>query len=761
MKTLSVVLATFNEEKNLASCIESFKDITDEIIIVDGSSKDKTVEIAKKYGAKVKITTNKENFHINKQMAIDMATSDWVLQMDADEHVSPELGSEITQVLKSNSKEFDGYWMPRKNWYLGRFLMKGGQYPDYTIRLYKNGKGKLPQKDVHEQAEVNGKVGYLKSALLHYPYKNFSHYLQKWNFYNNFYSYQIREKQGKENILQKAFYGFMYLLVRPTHWFFTTYFRHKGFMDGWQGFLFSFFSALRFPISYIKYIGPYKFWVAVIIIIASIIRLWNFPLRWGLGGDDGRDAIIALESIRRLELPLTGSFSSAGPFVFGPIFYWLIMLSYLVLPFFMGAPWIMMEITSILTVVLLMYLGKILIDEKFSIILGILAAFSPQLVVRSLSLGQHTFVATFSALTIISFLLLWNKKKQMWSFLMGLSIGIALSMHYQSINLLIFFIAIFFITTLSLKDKLKALFLSLVGFLIASLPIIYWDSQQGLANTLNVLDYFLIGVGRIYVPNSWKLYLFKDFPAYWSFVVGRFSAIGLVLLFSSVALFFVSILTKKINKQFMTIGAIFLLFVFITRFYRGEKSEGYLIYLLPFILIFSSFVLYTIWNLRSKLAKLFVVLSLALIIFSSMTYIYIILNYPSPRQALEKVSANLTNKYPDTKFSLYDYKYKFYSQSMALSLIMSWQGKLSLDGKKLGLDCYGKGCANVRPIINEENVLIVDLANVKKEDFDKDKKLWINVNPESVFNDQVTWLHNYNLKSTFSLDKYIMERVSL
>ena len=84
-KTLSVVLATYNEEKNLASCLDSVKDIADEIIIVDGTSKDKTVEIAKKYKAKVKVTTNPTNFHINKQKAIDMATKDWILQLDADE----------------------------------------------------------------------------------------------------------------------------------------------------------------------------------------------------------------------------------------------------------------------------------------------------------------------------------------------------------------------------------------------------------------------------------------------------------------------------------------------------------------------------------------------------------------------------------------------------------------------------------------------------------------------------------------------------
>lgn len=90
-KSLSVVLATFNEEKNLPSCLDSIKDLADEIVIVDGTSSDKTIEIAKKYNAIVKITTNKPNFHINKQMAIEMATKDWILQLDGDEHVSPNL----------------------------------------------------------------------------------------------------------------------------------------------------------------------------------------------------------------------------------------------------------------------------------------------------------------------------------------------------------------------------------------------------------------------------------------------------------------------------------------------------------------------------------------------------------------------------------------------------------------------------------------------------------------------------------------------
>ncbi len=255
MKKISVVLATFNEEKNLRRCLESVKDLADEIVIADGTSSDKTRDIAKEFDSKVILTTNKPNYHINKQMAIDKATGDWILQMDADEVVSESLAHEIREkVLSQNNNEDNGYWMPRKNYFLGRFLMKGGQYPDYTLRLYRRGKGRLPMKDVHEQAVVEGQVGYLKHALLHYPYESFGFYLMKWNRYNDFSAQQIKDDLKDKNIVIHIWYFFGYLFIKPAHWFLTTYIRHKGFMDSWQGFVFSFFSALRFAFSYVKYL---------------------------------------------------------------------------------------------------------------------------------------------------------------------------------------------------------------------------------------------------------------------------------------------------------------------------------------------------------------------------------------------------------------------------------------------------------------------------------------------------------------------------
>jgi len=248
MAALSVVLATFNEEKNLSDCLDSIRDLADEIVVVDGGSSDKTIKIARQYGAKVKITTNKPIFHINKQMAIDMASKDWILQLDADERLTPELKKEIKSRIKNKELRINGYWIPRKNWFLGRFLTKGGQYPDYTLRLYRRGKGRLPQKTVHEQAFVEGKTGYLKNPLIHIADPSFSRYLIRFNRYTDLIARELRERKIGYNPIMAV----KYILALPLWWFFLSYIRHKGFMDSWQGFVFSFFSSLRFPIGYIK-----------------------------------------------------------------------------------------------------------------------------------------------------------------------------------------------------------------------------------------------------------------------------------------------------------------------------------------------------------------------------------------------------------------------------------------------------------------------------------------------------------------------------
>src|SRR3989344_3630349 len=253
MPEISLAIATYNEEENIARCLKSTENLVSEIIAVDGSSTDGTVEILKKFGAGVTVSSNPENFHINKNKAIDKCKGDWILQLDADEVVTPELKREILKAVNlkpENQQSVDGYWIPRKNMFLGRFLTKGGQYPDYTLRLYRRGKGRLPEKSVHEQAIVKGKTVYLKNPLFHYPYPDFKHYLKHFDLYTDFSAEELESDNLKINPL--TFLD--YILLKPIVWFLKTFIRHKGFYDGFPGFVFSLFSSLRFPVSYYKYL---------------------------------------------------------------------------------------------------------------------------------------------------------------------------------------------------------------------------------------------------------------------------------------------------------------------------------------------------------------------------------------------------------------------------------------------------------------------------------------------------------------------------
>ncbi|MFH1601754.1 MAG: glycosyltransferase family 2 protein [Candidatus Shapirobacteria bacterium] len=244
---LSVALATFNEEKNLARCLDSVKGWVDEIVVVDGSSTDKTREIAKKFGAKIIKTTNKPVFHINKQKAIDRCSGEWILQLDADEVVDAKLKQEILKIVRKGSN-FTAFWIPRKNYFLGKFLQKTGQYPDSVIRFFKKEKAWLPCKSVHEQVEVMGKVGCLKGHLFHYGNKSLSEYLKRSNRYTTLTAKELLDSGERPGI-----FSFLRAVIKAKKTFLILFFRNKGFLDGFPGFVFSFYSGLHHLTAYVKF----------------------------------------------------------------------------------------------------------------------------------------------------------------------------------------------------------------------------------------------------------------------------------------------------------------------------------------------------------------------------------------------------------------------------------------------------------------------------------------------------------------------------
>lgn len=281
---LSIVYATRNEEKHIGDSIRAVKDIADELIVVDEFSTDNTAEIAKDLGARVVKEPHQPIFHITKQKAIDLAQGEWILQMDADERVTPELAQEIKSVVGMTPTErkkhqeglfnrklfvkhkrlledrdgrigdsegdYTAYLIPRRNFFLGKYLKYGGTYPDGVIRLFQKGQAYLPGKSVHEQYVVKGRVGWLQGHLLHLADTSFKHYLKRNSYYIDLIVDEMREEKLKISPISLL----NYLIIKPTSWFLLTQIRHKGILDGWQGMVFSFFSALRFPRACIRYI---------------------------------------------------------------------------------------------------------------------------------------------------------------------------------------------------------------------------------------------------------------------------------------------------------------------------------------------------------------------------------------------------------------------------------------------------------------------------------------------------------------------------
>lgn len=278
---ISLALATHNEESNIADCIQSCNGLVDEIVVVDGSSTDKTVEIARQNNAKVIVTDNPSMFHINKQKAIDACTGEWILQLDADERVTKELADEIKRIIGMNQNElaayqlsmkernlferhqsivqlnwekqtgeYNAFFIARLNFFLGGYLRSGGVYPDGVIRLIRKGKAHLPCKSVHELMVVVGKTGWLANPLIHRDSPTFKRYLAR----NSRYIDQLVEEMKRDNISRNMKSMFNWVFIKPLSWFFLTLIRHKGIVDGWRGVVFSFFSAIRFARAYYRYI---------------------------------------------------------------------------------------------------------------------------------------------------------------------------------------------------------------------------------------------------------------------------------------------------------------------------------------------------------------------------------------------------------------------------------------------------------------------------------------------------------------------------
>lgn len=239
--TLSVCIITRNEEAHIRACIESVS-WADEWIVVDSNSTDRTIEIAREMGAKVVINPF-ETFVAQKNLALDHATGDWILSIDADERVSPELGEEIRAVVAGDRPEV-AFSMPRKTWYFGQWILHGGWYPDRKLRLTRRGRSRWSGRNPHDHLYADGPTGELHGDLIHYTYRDISDHLRKIDHYTTL--------GARDALARGVRFPLFRMLFHPGFRFFRMYLLKAGFLDGQAGLVLACLSCYYVFLKYAK-----------------------------------------------------------------------------------------------------------------------------------------------------------------------------------------------------------------------------------------------------------------------------------------------------------------------------------------------------------------------------------------------------------------------------------------------------------------------------------------------------------------------------
>ena len=243
---ISVAIITLNEERNIRACLESVK-WADEVIVVDSESTDGTVNVAKRYTPNVfAIKKDVPDANVNKDFGMKKATGDWILFLDADEIVTPEVRAEIEEILKKDDRTFDGYLVLRKNLFLGKWMKHGGWWGyAANVELVRSGKGKWPV-GMHQTLQVDGNVGYLRNAVIHDTHRSISQWIDKMNEYTSVEANEMYAETARFRVGHAVFY--------PAAVFLRNYFLRRGYRDGFHGFVAAVLA------SYYEFVRNVKLW---------------------------------------------------------------------------------------------------------------------------------------------------------------------------------------------------------------------------------------------------------------------------------------------------------------------------------------------------------------------------------------------------------------------------------------------------------------------------------------------------------------------
>lgn len=241
--SITALIIARDEERNIAPCLRSLDGLADEILVaVDSRTADRTLELAVEAGAKA-FPVDWKGYGTTKNEVLERASGDWVLWLDADERMTPELAVEIKKAL-SGGERVEAFSVPRKAFFLGKWIRHCGWYPGYVTRLFRRGRARFSDKPVHEGLVVEGQTGRLRHPLLHYTDPDLTHYLAKFNSYTDLAAGELFARGRRPGALDPV--------ARPLWFFLRSYLLRLGFLDGTEGLILSVLSGYSVMFKYLK-----------------------------------------------------------------------------------------------------------------------------------------------------------------------------------------------------------------------------------------------------------------------------------------------------------------------------------------------------------------------------------------------------------------------------------------------------------------------------------------------------------------------------
>lgn len=491
-----------------------------------------------------------------------------------------------------------------------------------------------------------------------------------------------------------------------------------------------------------RFLKAHRFGIAVLLIIllAFLLRFYNFENRWGLAYDQGHDVLVARYAIETHKIPLLGPFSSAGPFQTGGEWYWFIMAGVALYPSLVLAPWLFLTAIYVIFVYLMIRLGMELVNKKFGIIVGLLSAFS------TAQIAQSTNLTNQAPLAIISLLALWSMVKCIrtrninYIFLLGFFVSLGPSMHLQGVALI--FLALFTFLFAGIPFKKMGLLYLLVGLILPWLPVIISDLSHDFFNFKNMFNYYVYDQYKISLDvlgRRWLTYAGVFWPSAWAHVIGGHIIIGYITIFMVGIVFLYELLKKRISREWYIILASFLCAIIVLRYTRTPLFYSYIVFLHPFIIILTSWAIYLLHRINRSLGMIVLII---LLVGSSKDNIAQIKregNYTS--MYIQAWKKTLLTKFPNKKFALYDFKHKTVDKSLPLTLFLDSDYRIDDDGMKIGLLVGANKLRPKREIINgsEGGHQIVNLNSSTSAQLIQDG--WVFVNPSAIYKSTEEW-HN-------------------